>query len=91
MLFHTDTPEWIEERKRNLWKKLAEKRLASRVVKANTAAAAIERGENAADELVAGGTTQSAPLVPSDEAEIFGACPADPPPETEPVASKPKR
>ena len=91
VLFHTDTPEWIEEQNNNLWKTLAEKRLARRVAKANAAAAAIERRENEADELVAVRTTQSAPPFASDEAKICRACPANPPPHTEPVRGKATR
>ena len=91
VLFHTDTPEWIEEQKNNLWKTLAKKRLARRVAKAKAAAAAIERRENEADELVAVRTTQSAPPFASDEAKICRACPANPPPHTEPVRGKATR
>jgi hypothetical protein len=58
------------------------------VAKAANAAAAIQRRETAADELVAVGTTQSAPPAASDEPMCCEPCPVDTTPETDPVAPK---
>ena len=59
-----------------------------RVAKAVNAAAAIERRETAADELVAVGTTQSAPPAANDEPMCCEPCPVDTTPENDPVAPK---
>jgi hypothetical protein len=58
------------------------------VAKAANAAAAIERRETAADELVAVRTTQSAPPAASDEPMWCEPCPVDTTPETDSVAPK---
>ena len=58
------------------------------MAKAANAAAAIERRETAADELVAVRTTQSAPPAASDEPMCCEPCPVDTTPETDPVAPK---
>jgi hypothetical protein len=58
------------------------------VAKAAYAAAAIERRETAADELVAVRTTQSAPPAASDEPMCCEPCPVDTTPETDPVSPK---
>ncbi len=58
------------------------------MAKAANAAAAIERRETAADELVAVRTTQSAPPAASDEPMCCEPCPVDTTPENDPVAPK---
>ena len=58
------------------------------MAKAANAAAAIERCETAADELVAVRTTQSAPPAASDEPMCCEPCPVDTTPETDPVSPK---
>jgi hypothetical protein len=58
------------------------------VAKTANAAAAIHRRETAADELVAVGTTQSAPPAANDEPMCCELCPVDTTPETDPVAPK---
>ena len=58
------------------------------MAKAANAAAAIQRRETAADELVAVGTTQSAPPAANDEPMCCEPCPVDTTPENDPVAPK---
>jgi hypothetical protein len=70
------------------WRKIHEDRRARRVAKAANAAAAIERRKTAADELVAVGTTQSAPPAANDEPMCCEPCPVDATPDTDPVAPK---
>ena len=58
------------------------------MAKAANAAAAIQRRETAADELVAVGTTQSAPPAANDEPMCCEPCPVDTTPKNDPVAPK---